>query len=385
MTVLAVTSGPTVLWYLARGSGLAALVVLTLSMVLGIVTSVRWTNPRWPRFVIELLHRNSSLVAFALILVHIATVILDGFAPIGWKDAVIPFASPYRTLWLGLGSVAFDVLVALLVTSLLRHRVGHRTWKFIHWFAYLCWPLVVVHGLATGSDTHVGLVLLLTLACVAAVILALWWRLSVGWPDHVGVRSAGIVASLVAPIVLIAWLAGGPLAAGWSRRSGTPASVLARISAATSAAGSTPSSSPAATASGAGTLPAAPFSAQVTGTFSDSPTGGGGQVTVRLILTLTGAATGSLEGDLVGQPVEGGGVLLNTSAVRFGPASQPSLYTGAVAGLRGQQIDARVTSAGHSTLELVLNVQIEGSRVAGTLQAQTASSTGDGGGEGGGQ
>ena len=140
MSVVATTSGPTILWYLARGSGLAALVVLTLSVVLGIVTSVRWTNPRWPRFVIELLHRNSSLLAFALIVVHVAAVVLDGFAPIGWKDAVIPFASPYRPLWLGLGSVAFDLLVAILVTSLLRHRIGHRTWRFVHWFAYACWP-----------------------------------------------------------------------------------------------------------------------------------------------------------------------------------------------------------------------------------------------------
>ena len=256
MSALAATSGPTVLWYLARGSGLAALVVLTVSMVLGIVTSVRWTNPRWPRFVIELLHRNSSLLAFALILVHIATVVLDGFAPIGWKDAVIPFASPYRTLWLSMGSVAFDLLLALLVTSLLRHRVGHRTWRFVHWFAYACWPLVVVHGLATGSDTKVTLVLVLTLGCVAAVILALWWRLSVGWPEHLGVRAGAVVLSLVAPIVLVAWLAGGPLASGWARRSGTPAGVLTRLSStgATSGTG-TASPSPAASTGGPGAIP----------------------------------------------------------------------------------------------------------------------------------
>ena len=381
MSALATTSGPTLLWYLARGSGLAALVLLTVTMVLGIVTSVRWTNPRWPRFVIELLHRNASLIAFVLIVVHVATVILDGFAPIGWKDAVIPFVSPYRTVWLGLGSIAFDLLVAVLVTSLLRHRLGHRTWRFVHWFAYLCWPLVVVHGLATGTDTHVSLVLMLTMACVAAVILAAWWRLAVGWPDHIEVRASGILASLVAPIVLLIWLASGPLAPGWTRRSGTPASVLARLSS-TSAAGS--SASPpttAAPAAGAGALPAAPFSVQVAGAVDQSTTSGGGQVTVTLTMTMAGAATGSLEVDLTGQPVEGGGVLLNTSRVQLGPVSQPALYTGHVVALVGQRIDATVTSSGHPALELLLDAQIAGSRVAGTLQVQAGNSSGEGGGQ----
>ena len=98
-------------------------------------------------------------------------------------------------------------------------------------------------------------------------------------------------------------------------------------------------------------------------------------------MTMTGAATGIVEVDLFGQPLSGGGVLLDTSSVRLGPASQPSLYTGEVAALRGEVIDARVTSSGRASLGLVLNVQTEGSRVAGTLQAQSAGSSDEGGGQ----
>ena len=120
------TSGPTAMWYLARGSGVVTLVLLTASVVLGIVTSVRWSSRRWPRFVIEFLHRNVALLVVTFLGIHVATVVVDGFAPIGWKDAVVPFVSAYRPLWLGLGAIAFDLVVALVVTSLLRHRIGHR-------------------------------------------------------------------------------------------------------------------------------------------------------------------------------------------------------------------------------------------------------------------
>jgi sulfoxide reductase heme-binding subunit YedZ len=385
MSVLA-AAGPSALWYLARGSGLAALVVLTLNMVLGIVTSIRWSNPRWPRFVIELLHRNSSLLAFALIVVHITTIVLDAFAPIGWKDTVIPFMGVYRTVWLGLGAAAFDVLLALMVTSLLRHRMRHRTWRFVHWFAYLCWPLVVVHGLGTGSDSKVGFVLLLYVACIAAVIVAAWWRLAVGWPDHVSVRIAAATTSVVAPIALVVWLAAGPLAAGWARRAGTPASVLAQV-ASTPASSSTTSPTAPSTAPVApsGTLPAPPFSAQVTGSITQSNPAADGRVTVRLANTLSGGATGVLEIDLTGQPVDGGGVVLDTSQVTLGPSQQPGLYHGTVVALEGGRITIDLQSAGRPNLELTMTVQTDpsGTKLNGSLSAQTTTNQGNpsGGGQ----
>ncbi len=381
MSVLA-AAGPSPVWYIARGAGLAALVVLTLSTVLGIVTSVRWSNPRWPRFVIELLHRNSSLLAFALIVVHVAAVVVDAFAPIGFKDTVLPFVGVYRPVWMGLGAAASDILVVLLVTSLLRHRMSHRTWRFLHWFAYLAWPLVVVHGLGTGSDTKLGFVLILYVGCIAAVIIALWWRLAAGWPGHAGTRVAALAASVVAPIVLVAWLAGGPLATGWSRRAGTPASILARVTAtpATSTAPSTAPSTaaPAAPPGGSAALPATPFSAQLTGTQSQSSPSADGRVTIRLAMTMSGSATGVLDVELTGEPLQGGGVLLNSSQVTMGPSSQPSLYRGSIVGLRGTRIDASVQSAGQPTLQLVVDVQIaaNGTSLTGTVSAQTGQGAG---------
>lgn len=222
--VTAVT-GTQTLWYLTRGSGLVALVLLTASVVLGIVEISGWTRPPWPRFVLAGLHRNVSLLVTVFLAGHIVTAVLDSFAPIGWLDAVIPFTSGYRPIWLGLGAVAFDLLLAVIATSLVRRRLGFPAWRAVHWFSYACWPIALIHGFGTGSDTRIGWVLALSLGCLAAVLLAVWWRLWKGWsavPSLAPVRAVAAGASVVVPIVVVAWLVLGPLRPGWASRAGTP-------------------------------------------------------------------------------------------------------------------------------------------------------------------
>jgi sulfoxide reductase heme-binding subunit YedZ len=213
------------LWYLTRGTGLVSLVLLTASVVLGIVETSGWSRPKWPRLMTAGLHRNISLLVTAFLAIHIATAVLDGFAPIGWLDSVIPFLSPYRAMWLGLGALAFDILLAVIVTSLLRRRLGLPAWRAVHWFSYACWPLALIHGFGTGSDTPIDWVLVLSLACLGAVLSAVWWRL---WkarnadPASAPARTASAVASVVVAIAVIVWLFVGPLRPGWSSRAGTP-------------------------------------------------------------------------------------------------------------------------------------------------------------------
>lgn len=167
------------LWYLARGSGAVSLCLLTLTVVLGIVTSARWATASWPRFVVAGLHRNLSLLAVAFLGLHVASVVVDGYVPIRWLDAVVPFASAYRPLWLGLGAVALDLLLAVLLTSLLRVHLGHRAWRGVHWAAYACWPVALVHGFGIGSDHRQLWMLAIDVAALAAVTAATCWRLTV--------------------------------------------------------------------------------------------------------------------------------------------------------------------------------------------------------------
>ena len=234
MHSMASSGGLTSLWFLTRGTGVVSLILLTLIVALGVANVRRLQFEGWQRFVIEAIHRNAALLAVAFLGVHIITSVLDPFAPIKLADAVIPFISLYRPIWLGLGAVAFDLLIAVVITSIWRRRVGYATWRWIHWAAYACWPIAVVHALGTGSDANTKWMLLLTAACVTVVVLAALSRAIAGWPDHAGARMSGILASAALPIALLAWLPSGPLGKGWAKRAGTPAVVLAAAAGSTS-------------------------------------------------------------------------------------------------------------------------------------------------------
>jgi methionine sulfoxide reductase heme-binding subunit len=220
------SAGPSLYWYLTRSTGAVALLLLTIAIAIGILDVQRWSSPRWPRFVVDSLHRNASLLAMAFLLAHILTSVLDSFAPIGLLDAVIPFTGSYRPFWLGLGAVAFDLILAVTVTSLLRQRIGYGTWRAIHWLTYASWPIALLHGLGTGSDVKSAWLLLLSVACTVIVAGAVIVRVLSGWPADVRRRSAAIGGAGAFSLFLALWLPGGPLGKEWARRSGTPASLL---------------------------------------------------------------------------------------------------------------------------------------------------------------
>ena len=215
-------SDPQLIWYVARASGVICMALLSLSVALGIGSSTRLSSPGWPRFVTQALHRNVSLFVLVLLGVHVGAVILDDYVTITIADAVVPFTSTYRVVWLGLGTVASDLLVALVLTSLVRHRIGHGTWRAIHWTAYACWPLALVHGLGTGSDAGKGWSVWFTIACLLLVLLALTWRIVEGWPRRPVARTGAVLVTACVVAVVFTWAKQGPLAPGWSKRAGTP-------------------------------------------------------------------------------------------------------------------------------------------------------------------
>ena len=217
------------MWFLTRASGMVALVLLTASVALGVVTSVGWSSVRFPRFVTIGLHRNLSLIAMCFLGLHIATTVVDSYAPIGWLDAVLPFRSPYRTLWLSLGALSFDALIAVMVTSLWRRHMNYRAWKAVHWASWAAWLVAVLHGLGTGTDTTNGWAQLIYVACAALVLAACWWRIAVGWPAHIRPRLAALVASLLVPLIVLIWTFSGPLQHGWSQRAGAPSAPTEQV------------------------------------------------------------------------------------------------------------------------------------------------------------
>src|SRR5205807_1876745 len=109
--------------------------------------------------------------------VHIVTSVIDPLSPVRIANFIVPFTGGYRPLAVGLGVVAFDLLAALVITSLLRQRIGVRVWRLIHWSAYACWPLAMLHGLTAGTDTGTMWANLVYLAGAILVGVSLSWRL----------------------------------------------------------------------------------------------------------------------------------------------------------------------------------------------------------------
>jgi sulfoxide reductase heme-binding subunit YedZ len=169
-----------VLWYLSRGTGAVTLLLLSVTVVLGIVGQRRWSTRRLPRFVLDGLHRNVSLLVLTMLGIHVATVVIDSFVPVRLVDVVVPFVSAYRPLWVGLGALAFDLLIAIAITSALRRHLGHRAWRTVHWLAYAAWPVAVIHAVGVGTDRGSSWMLVLLGTCVLAVLVAVWTRLAPG-------------------------------------------------------------------------------------------------------------------------------------------------------------------------------------------------------------
>jgi sulfoxide reductase heme-binding subunit YedZ len=351
------TSG-SALWYLNRGTGIVLLVLFTIVVVLGVLTRRGARPGGTPAFVVATLHRNASLLATELLAVHVTTAILDSYAPIRLVDALVPFVSQYRPMWLGLGAVALDLLIALVVTSLLRVRIGVRRWRAVHWLAYLAWPVALLHGLGTGTDTSSRWSLLITAGCVCAVVVSVLLRARMIRDQLPQFSSLATGAAVFAPFALAAWLVLGPLAPGWAARAGTPARALtgadSPVGSPADAAGAVPSGQ-------AGRVTgSAPHGTAVWSGTATQRDAGGGQVEVRLSGSLSGGPGGHLEIRLLGSPVNGGGVALSSGVATL-TEDGATAWTGPVNDLAGDRIGA-VLSGGadrHQTVALRVTVKVD--------------------------
>ena len=141
------------LWALGRGNGIVALGFLTMSVALGVASRSGRPLFALPRFGVAAVHRFVALTAVLLVALHMGLLFLDPYAKLRIIDFVVPFLGNYRPLWQGLGTVAFDLLIIVTLTSLLRDRLGLRLFRAVHWSTYLLWPVALAHGLGNGSDT----------------------------------------------------------------------------------------------------------------------------------------------------------------------------------------------------------------------------------------
>lgn len=342
-------TAPSLVWFVARGSGMVAYLLLTAAVVLGIAVSRHWHSERWPRLIVEGAHRWVVLTFFAFILLHTVTILLDPFTHFGLRDVVVPFGSAYRTFWLGLGVLASELLLAVGASVLVRRWIGYGAWHGLHLLTYLLFPLALLHGLGTGTDTPDGWAALFYAASVVAVCGVLIWRTM----ERRVWRRWAVLSSLVGGTALVLWCLHGPYAAGWAVASGTPKALL---QASAQQRGLPPAATPSAPAPPSG----------INDTVSGQTFGGGegSQILLR------GTGTGTTPLDVAVQLVQsrrsvGGQVQLRT-------ADHTPWCAGPITGLaNGDTIVATCTGYG-GQVQLQLTFQsLNQQGFSGTLQTST--------------
>jgi sulfoxide reductase heme-binding subunit YedZ len=173
--LLATATGPHLYWISSRAAGIAALVLSSLSVSVGLVMGGRAIRRRGPD--LRAIHEALSLATLAALLVHGLTLLGDGFLHPSIADVSLPFASGYKTLWTTTGIVAFWALLILGLSYYARSRIGIQRWRRLHRFTALAWVLGVAHSLGEGTDAGQTWFLAMTAVVVlpALGLLALRW------------------------------------------------------------------------------------------------------------------------------------------------------------------------------------------------------------------
>ncbi|MGV1006480.1 MAG: ferric reductase-like transmembrane domain-containing protein [Candidatus Nanopelagicales bacterium] len=173
------------LWALGRGNGIVALAFMTMSVALGIMTRSGRPLLALPRFGIADIHRFVALASTLLVALHIGLLFMDPYAKLRLIDVVVPFLGTYRPIWQGLGTVAVDLLIVVVFTSLLRHRLGLRVFRTVHWATYLLWPVAMAHTLGNGTDVGHTWFMAFAAVCALVVVASIVWRLRANFPEYV--------------------------------------------------------------------------------------------------------------------------------------------------------------------------------------------------------
>jgi len=185
------------IWLIARGAGLAALVLLSLATALGALVSGGPARPD-VRVLAQYAHRVTASLGLAVLGLHLTMILADSLAHVGWVGALVPFTSQYRPLWVGLGGVAAYTFLLVAATGFARGRIagsarGAAAWRTLHGAAYAGWAMAMLHGLRSGTDSGLGWVRVLYLSCLLVVLGSVATRAIAATPPARRAVPAGVI------------------------------------------------------------------------------------------------------------------------------------------------------------------------------------------------
>jgi sulfoxide reductase heme-binding subunit YedZ len=164
-------------WITTRAAGIAAFLLLTASMVAGLVLKTRPFGKRVRGVSAMELHRSLTIAALAALAIHGVALVADSTIEIGWMDLVVPGTLPYRPLWTGLGVAAGELMFVIALSYRFRRRLTVPVWRKLHYAAYLAFGAAVAHGIFAGSGTDLPWMRAMYITSLAAVAGAAAFRI----------------------------------------------------------------------------------------------------------------------------------------------------------------------------------------------------------------
>lgn len=356
-----------VTWDIARAGGFLAYILLTLSVALGLALTMQWQTPRWPRLINNELHNFVTLLATVFVAVHILAVWIDPFTSFGLNEVLIPFVSHYRPIWMALGIIALYLGIAIGISTLLRPYIGYKVWRGLHVLTIVIFALVLVHGIATGSDTRTWWGITIYGGSILLVGSLLWQRLY--YPANKQSRAHPVLAVgvVIAGIACVFWMLLGPLQPGWNtianngKGNGSVQAATAKTSSSLTGNAFTPS-----------------FNGDLQGQMTQQGPDTNGNITLQLNMTISNGPQGIVQVTLQGQNNGFDNDLQIThSQVTLRQSNNTPLYVGPLTRISGErswnmQAVLSPTSNTGKPLQVTMRLFIQNNgQVTGTITGST--------------
>jgi predicted ferric reductase len=165
-------------WYSSRVLGFLGYWALAASVIYGLLLSTGILDALAHRAVSFTLHQELSAIGIALVALHGAVLVLDKFVQTSPVAVVVPFTGPYRPEWVGIGQLAFYLMVIVYASFYFRRRIGQRGWRMLHYTTFLAFIGGTIHGLMAGTDTSAAWALWSYIGASVAVVFLLGYRIT---------------------------------------------------------------------------------------------------------------------------------------------------------------------------------------------------------------
>jgi predicted ferric reductase len=170
LVLRALTGEITLAWFISRGAGVVGYLLITGSMIYGLMITTRTATGAVPAPVSFGMHEFIAWLGLVFIAVHAVVLLWDGYIKYSLASVLVPFASSYRPVWVGIGQIAFYLSALLAASFYAKKRIGHKTWRLIHYASFATFILATLHGLFSGSDTKALPMQAIYISAVAAVL-----------------------------------------------------------------------------------------------------------------------------------------------------------------------------------------------------------------------